>query len=94
MKTISPEDFWNIDDKYLESYRDAVAEGMNTAMCSSIVIVSIARNAARMLPNTLALVEAFRSQACLGPAKPHWHVFENDSDDGTAEMLDAQVCQF
>jgi hypothetical protein len=92
MKTlICPEDFWNIDDKYLEDYRDAVAEGMNTALCSSIVIVSIARNAARMLPNTLALVEQFRSQACLGPAKPHWYVFENDSDDGTAEMLDAHA---
>lgn len=80
-----PEDIWGIDDEFAEEYHSRVAQGRTLARRSKLAIVAIARNAMPWLANTLVLVDElagrFRDAAL--------YVFENDSSDDTAEVLDS-----
>lgn len=84
MKARRPEDIWPVDENYQESYDSHVAFGREEARRRRLAVVSICRTAMPFLPNTLALVEELGG---------HWRdcqyfVYENDSSDGTAQVLD------
>lgn len=81
---ITPEDVWPIQDKYLDSYWSKVNIGIEEARRRKVVFVAIARNCMPFLPNTLACIDAVVSNC----GEAAMYVFENDSDDGTAELLD------
>ena len=77
-----PEDFWNID--YVDSYNEHVEFGRVEARRQKLAIVSICRNAMPHLRNTLALVDELAGlwRDC------SLYVYENDSTDETAKVLD------
>jgi hypothetical protein len=77
-----PEDFWDVD--YLESYKEHVEFGRVEARRQKLAIVSICRNAMPYLRNTLALVDELAGlwRDC------SLYVYENDSTDETAAVLD------
>ena len=81
---ITPEDVWALPDKYYDSYSSKVAIGIEEAKRRKVVFVAIARNCMPYLTNTLACIDAVAAHC--GDAA--MYVFENDSDDGTAEILD------
>jgi hypothetical protein len=82
MRPRRPEDFWDID--YVDSYREHVEFGRVEARRQKLVIVSIARNAMPHLRNTLALIDELAGlwRDCV------YYVYENDSTDETAAVLD------
>lgn len=82
---IRPEDFWKVEPNYQAGYEQKVADGAEAAMWSKVAIVAIARNAMPFLDGTLLLVNelAGRFKAAA------MYVYENDSEDGTVEALDA-----
>jgi hypothetical protein len=84
-KYTRPEDFWGVDDGYVEAYRERVGYGRAAARRQKLAIVAICRSAMPYLQNTLALVDElagrFRDAA--------FYVYENDSEDETPEVLDA-----
>jgi hypothetical protein len=73
------------DPEFAADYATAVARGRSIAADSSVAFVAICRNAMPWLPETLLLVEEtgrmFRSWIA--------YVHENDSTDGTQEVLRA-----
>jgi len=77
-----PEDFWDVD--YVESYKEHVEFGRVEARRQKLAIVSICRNAMPHLKNTLALVDELAGlwRDC------SLYVYENDSTDETAAVLD------
>lgn len=77
-----PEDFWGVD--YVDSYKEHVEFGRVEARRQKLAIVSICRNAMPYLRNTLALVDELAGlwRDC------SLYVFENDSTDETAAVLD------
>ena len=82
MKISRPEDFWDVD--YIDSYKEHVEFGRVEARRQKLAIVAICRNAMPYLRNTLALVDELAGM---------WrdcslYVFENDSTDETADVLD------
>jgi len=79
-----PEELWAISDLYAESYGEHVEYGRVEARRQKVAIVSIARNSRPWLKNTLRLVDEIAGlwRDCC------FYVYENDSDDGTAEALD------
>jgi hypothetical protein len=79
-----PEDFWEIEPKYRESYDERTNAGVQEAAKSKIAIVAIARNAMPYLKNTLALVDEMAARF----RQAVMYVYENDSADNTAEALD------
>ena len=84
MNLIRPEPVWPVDEEYSDKYDRMVAAGRETAKDLSVAIVAIARNSAPYLANTLALVDEVRE----GFGRSSLYFFENDSVDGTAEVLD------
>ena len=81
---ITPEDVWPIEEKYLDSYMSKVNIGIEEAKRRKVVFVAIARNCMPFLPNTLECIDAV-ARNC---GEAAMYIFENDSDDGTAELLD------
>jgi hypothetical protein len=79
-----PEELWLIEELYAQSYKDHVHFGRVEARRQKLAIVSIARNSMPWLPNTLRLVDELAGlwRDCC------YYIYENDSDDGTAEVLD------
>lgn len=77
-----PEDFWDVD--YVDSYNEHVEFGRVEARRQKLAIVAICRNAMPHLRNTLALVDELAGlwRDC------SLYVFENDSTDETAAVLD------
>ena len=77
-----PEDFWDVD--YVDSYKEHVEFGRVEARRQKLAIVSICRNAMPYLRNTLALVDELAGlwRDC------SLYVYENDSTDETATVLD------
>jgi len=77
-----PEDFWDVD--YFDSYKEHVEFGRVEARRQKLAIVSICRNAMPYLRNTLALVDELAGlwRDC------SLYVYENDSTDETAAVLD------
>ena len=77
-----PEDFWDVD--YVDSYKEHVEFGRVEARRQKLAIVSICRNAMPHLRNTLALVDELAGlwRDC------SLYVYENDSTDETAAVLD------
>jgi hypothetical protein len=77
-------EWWPVDPRFAESYQRKVAIGRETAAQLDCTIVMIARNARPHIVNTLFLLarvrEAFKDSRV--------YVFENDSDDGTDDLLD------
>lgn len=80
-----PESVWPVDAEFSAAYLTAVDAGVRTAAITDAVIVGIARNAMPHLENTLRIVDVLSSRfrSCLA------YVYENDSTDGTGEVLDA-----
>jgi GNAT superfamily N-acetyltransferase len=77
-----PEDIWDVD--YVDSYSEHVEFGRVEARRQKLAIVSICRNAMPHLRNTLALVDELAGlwRDCA------LYVYENDSTDETATVLD------
>jgi hypothetical protein len=77
-----PEDFWDVD--YVVSYKEHAEFGRVEARRQKLAIVSICRNAMPHLRNTLALVDELAGlwRDC------SMYVYENDSTDETAAVLD------
>jgi hypothetical protein len=71
------------DPEFAEDYANAFLAGREFAAEASVAIVGICRNAMPFLPQTLGLIEEtgamFRSWSAF--------LFENDSEDGTKEVL-------
>lgn len=82
-----PEDFWGVDSGYSAEYEKMVSLGREVAMQHDACIVAIARNATPHLSNTLELVDELRQ----GFRDCKFFCYENDSTDGTAEILDDWV---
>lgn len=79
-----PEDFWPVEDAYLEQYRSAIEVGKDVASRSRLVVVMIARNSCPFITNTLGLVSELFSGPWAGTA---FYAYENDSIDETGEIL-------
>jgi len=77
-----PEDFWDVD--YVDSYKEHVEFGRVEARRQKLAIVGICRSAMPHLRNTLALVDELAGlwRDC------SLYVYENDSVDETAAVLD------
>lgn len=84
---LRPEDFWPVEPEYESEYRKMVEFGRDTAGQLDACIVSIGRNAMPHLANTLGLIDEARS----GFRSCKFFCYENDSTDGTAEILDDWV---
>lgn len=82
---VMPEPHWPVDPEYQAYYDAGVALGKATAASTDAVIVAICRNAMPALPNTLLLSALMRKHFRSCPM----FVFENDSEDGTGEVLEA-----
>jgi hypothetical protein len=80
----TPEELWKVDQECLDQHEEAVREGTLLAAQDEVAVVTICRDAMPHLPNTLLLVDCVASQF-----KDFRHyVYENDSEDGSAEALD------
>lgn len=73
-----------IDAEYLESFMARLQFGAAEAKKSAVNVVAIARNACPYLHNTLRLIEDLRPRF----SRLQMYVFENDSSDDTAKVLD------
>jgi len=73
------------DPEFAGQYASAVQDGREIASVSSVALVAICRNAMPWLPQTLALVEQ------TGAMFQDWraYIYENDSSDGTKDVLAA-----
>lgn len=89
MTTRRPEAAWPVDYEYAEQYAADVADGREVARSLKAGIVGIARNAMPVLPDTLELIEEVRS----GFLECGVYVYENDSTDETAMVLDAYAAR-
>lgn len=89
MTLIRPEAVWNVDSEYAADYNAHVAAGRESAKSLDAAVVGIARNAMPMLPNTLELIEEVRA----GFRSCGVYVYENDSTDETARVLDAYAAR-
>ena len=76
---------WGVDPYFLESWESHVADGWEIARHTSVAVVMICRNSMPHLARTLPLIDRV-TQPFLRRAV---YVFENDSTDSTAEVLDA-----
>jgi hypothetical protein len=81
-----PEEVWPVDAEYADDYERMVRVGRETAAELDVAIVAIARNAMPLIRNTFGLVGQLRA----GFRRSQVFVYENDSEDGTAEYLDGQ----
>ena len=79
-----PEEVWPVDPEYQEQYGRMVRVGRETAKELDVAIVAIARNARPKIVDTLFRVADLRA----GFKSSSVYVFENDSEDGTNELLD------
>lgn len=84
VEIVVPEPLWPVDPEYRDYYESGVATGKATAADTDACIVAIARNAMPVLVNTLLLLAFVRKhfRSC------QMYIFENDSEDGTGEVLD------
>lgn len=80
-----PEDMWSVEEDYEAEYRKMVSLGEDSAKQLDACIVAIGRNAMPHLTNTLWLVDELHQKFRSCPM----YVYENDSEDGTNEVLDA-----
>lgn len=83
-KVRRPEEYWDVDSGYEATYQEKVDHGRLAARRQKLAIVSICRNAMPHLANTLSLVDELAGfwRDCV------YYVFENDSTDETASVLD------
>lgn len=81
---VRPEPLWPVDSEYQPLYDEMVARGNDIASRASVAIVGIARSAMPVLPNTLALIDEVAQRF----KERRAFVFENDSKDDTAAVLD------
>lgn len=79
-----PEDVWFLDREYADEYHRMVAVGREVAAETDVAIVGIARNARPFIVETLNSIAKVRS----GFRSSRVYVFENDSTDGTNDLLD------
>jgi hypothetical protein len=82
---VYPEQYWSVNPAYKDAYDAAVAAGRRLARYSRVNIVGIARNAMPTIENTLELIDELRR----GFNVSRTFVYENDSTDGTTEVLAA-----
>lgn len=82
---LTPEQVWPVDRDFEAEYRGKVRVGSQIASSLNATIVAIARNAMPHLPNTLELVS--QAQRLFNACR--LYVYENDSTDDTASVLDA-----
>ena len=80
-----PEEIWPVEDGYRERYERYVGYGAEEAARSKVAIVAIARNILPHGMNTLGLIDELAGKFL----EPRFFVFENDSTDDTAKVLDA-----
>jgi hypothetical protein len=80
-----PEDFWRVDEEFAGLYAEKVERGRKIASASKVCVLAIARNAEKNVLNTLDLFRFLGAQFDW----PRGYVFENDSEDATAEILTA-----
>jgi hypothetical protein len=81
---VRPEDIWHIEQKYRESFDKRTRAGVLEAARSKVAIVAIARTAMPYLENTLTLIDELAGRF----RQAVMYVYENDSADNTAEVLD------
>lgn len=79
-----PEDIWPVEEGYLKLYTEHCDYGHRAAKRSKLAIVAIARTAMPNLANTLMLVD----ELVTGFDRAAMYVYENDSADDTAAVLD------
>ncbi len=84
-EVVMPESAWPVDPEYKDYYDAGVAGGREIAAQSDAVIVAIARNAMPAIGNTMLL----SAEVARGFKSCRMFVFENDSEDETATLLDA-----
>lgn len=80
---IRPEDFWEVDPEFAQSYARQVSIGRRVASELDACVVMIVRNAMPHLINTAMLLAEVRQ----GFRRCPLYVFENDSEDGSDEFL-------
>jgi hypothetical protein len=85
IQVVAPEPVWPVDPEYAGYYAAGVEAGKGVAAETDACIVAICRHAMPALPNTLLLTAALRRYFRSCPL----FIFENDSEDGTAEVLDS-----
>jgi len=78
-----PEAMFLCSSAHAREYSEAVVRGHAIAATSSVLVCGIARNAERVLPYTIARIEAL----CKLFKSHYIHVFENDSTDNTLNIL-------
>lgn len=80
-----PENFFPCKKKYLLNYQKAVSDGYKLMKTKKVVIAGLVRDSIGVLPSTIAKIEAtgncFKEYQVV--------VFENDSKDGSRELLKA-----
>lgn len=81
----TPETIWPLDPECAEDYESKARIGREAARSMDAAIVAIARNAMPYIENTLELVDEVRG----GFSSCRFYVYENDSTDETASVLDA-----
>lgn len=81
---INPESIWPVEEGYRPLYSRYCDFGQQVARRSKLAVLAIARNAMPHLPNTLALVEELADRF----GSTVVYVYENDSVDDTAAVLD------
>lgn len=79
-----PEKIWFVDKDCQERYDRMVEMGRSEAARTKVAIVAIARNAMPFLRNTLLLIDELAGRF----REAKMYVFENDSVDDTAQVLD------
>lgn len=84
MILIRPEDIWPVDGEYADYYAKGVEGGRQVAKQVDANIVAICRNAEPFLVNTLYLCR----EVADGFKSCRMFVYENDSSDNTAGVLD------
>jgi hypothetical protein len=78
---------WPVDPEYHADYIRMVEQGRAVAGDLTVSIVAIARNAMPHITNTLALIDELRA----GWKASNVYIYENDSVDGTAQVLDEHL---
>ena len=81
---IRPENIWPVEESYAPTYSRYIDFGLAVARRSRLAVLAIARTAMPHLTNTLALVD--ETMATFAGAS--MYVYENDSADDTAAVLD------
>ena len=78
------DDAWRVADAYKATYDERVSWGEEEAARRKLAVVSICRTAMPHLEKTMALVESLASKW----RSASWYIYENDSADNTAAILD------